>query len=128
VTQGIRIGATGFFVPDESNPQEDNYVFGYRIIIKNQGDTAATLLSRYWLIIDADGEKREVRGEGVVGQKPRLEPDQGFKYTSLCPLATSWGTMEGYFQMQRDDGTIFNANIKRFYLHLPTEVTASPEQ
>ncbi len=123
-TDGIRVGATGFFIPEESNPDDKTFVFGYQVVIKNEGEVPATLLARHWVIIDGNGHREEVRGEGVVGQKPRLEPGQRFKYTSFCPLSTPWGTMEGSYQMKRDDGKVFEAQIKRFYLHLPVSVPA----
>ena len=117
-TQGVRIGATAFYLPEESNADESNFVFGYRIVIVNDGDKPATLLSRHWIIIDADGNREEVRGPGVVGQTPRLGAGEGFKYNSFCPLPTPWGTMEGSFRMQRDNGETFEARIGRFYLRV----------
>lgn len=115
-TDGIRVGATAFFLPEESHPDDRQFVFGYQIVIVNEGDTPAKLLSRHWTIIDANGEKEEVRGPGVVGEQPRLEPTKGFKYTSYCPLRTEWGTMEGTYEFERDDGERFNVKIGRFYL------------
>lgn len=115
-TEGIRVGATAYFLPEESDPDDRKYLFGYTIVIKNEGDQAAQLVSRYWLIIDGNGRQDEVRGPGVVGQTPRLEPGQAFKYQSYCPLKTPWGTMEGEYEMRRDDGTTFAAKIARFYL------------
>ena len=93
------------------------FVFGYRITIRNEGDSTVQLLSRHWHIIDADGEQHEVRGEGVIGHTPVLEPGQEFEYTSFCPLETEWGTMEGEYQMMRDDGWMFEAKIGRFILN-----------
>jgi ApaG protein len=120
-TQGIRVTASAFYMPDESDPESRQYRFGYRITIFNEGNSAATLTSRRWLIIDADGQREEVQGPGVIGQTPRLEPGQGFKYTSYCPLKTRWGTMEGTYHLERDDGTEFEAEIGRFYLVMPRE-------
>jgi ApaG protein len=119
VTQGIRVGAAAFYLPQESDPDEDRYAFGYTIVIANEGDRPAQLLKRHWLIIDANGHREEVRGPGVVGETPRLEPGQAFKYQSLCPIRTRWGTMEGSYTMQRDDGETFDARVGRFYLRLP---------
>ena len=76
----------------------------------------AQLLTRHWIIIDAEGNQEEVRGPGVVGQTPTLAPGEGFKYTSYCPLPTPWGTMEGSYRMQRPSGEVFDAKIARFYL------------
>jgi|SRR5688572_22586653 len=124
-TQGIRVGAAAFYLPHESDPDEDRYAFGYTIVISNEGDRPAKLIDRHWLIIDADGTRNEVRGPGVVGEQPRLEPGQAFKYQSFCPLKTPWGTMEGSYRMQRDDGETFSATIARFYLRLPVREPAA---
>jgi ApaG protein len=94
-------------------------------VISNEGDQPARLLRRHWLIIDADGHREEVRGPGVVGETPRLEPGKAFKYQSFCPLKTRWGTMEGSYTMQRDDGSTFEASIARFYLRLPSREPAA---
>lgn len=118
-THGIRVGATAYFLPDESDPDDRKFLFGYTIIIKNESDAAAQLVSRYWLIIDGNGRQDEVRGPGVVGQTPRLEPGQAYKYQSYCPLKAPWGTMEGEYEMRRDDGSTFKAKIDRFYLMAP---------
>lgn len=115
-TEGIRVGATAFFLPHESDAEERRYVFGYRIVIANEGTRTATLRTRHWVIIDADGNVEEVKGGGVVGEYPRLAPGQAFKYTSYCPLKTPWGTMEGTYQFEREDGEIFDVKIGRFYL------------
>jgi len=115
-THGICVAATAYFLPEESDPDDRKFLFGYTIVIKNDGDQAAQLISRYWLIIDGSGRQDEVRGPGVVGQTPRLEPGQAYKYQSFCPLKTPWGTMEGEYEMRRDDGTTFKAKIGRFYL------------
>jgi ApaG protein len=119
VTQGIRVGAAAFYLPDESEPDDRKYLFGYTIVIANVGEAPAQLISRHWVIIDAQGRREEVRGPGVVGETPRLEPGQAFKYQSHCPLKTPWGTMEGTYQMRRDDGEMFDARIERFYLRVP---------
>lgn len=116
VTEGIRIEANASFMPEESDVKNDKFVFGYRITIVNEGDEAARLLTRHWVIIDADGHREEVRGPGVVDKTPRIEPGETFEYTSYSVIATEWGTMEGEYQMTRDDGTTFDARIGRFYL------------
>lgn len=119
LTEGIRVGASAFYLPQESDPDERRYAFAYTIVIANEGDRAAKLLSRHWVIIDAQGRREEVRGPGVVGETPRLEPGQAFKYQSLCPLRTPWGTMEGSYTMRRDDGGTFEALVARFFLRVP---------
>lgn len=115
-TEGIRVRAVAQFLPDQSNPEEDRFFFSYRVVISNEGAKPARLLSRHWIIIDSDGRRTDVRGPGVVGHTPRLETGDNFEYTSFCPLRTDFGTMEGFYRMQRDDDDIFEAEIGRFYL------------
>lgn len=115
-TQGIRVEVSPSFMPDHSRPSEREFVFAYRVRITNVGQEAAQLVSRRWLIVDANGVTHSVEGPGVVGQQPRLEPGQSFEYSSYCPLKTAWGTMEGTFQMRRDDAGTFEAVVARFYL------------
>lgn len=119
LTDGIRVQASAQYLPDESNPEEDYYVYAYRIVISNEGEQAAKLLSRHWIILDADNNRQDVRGPGVVGQMPYLEPGQNFEYVSGCPLNTAWGTMEGSYLMERDDGEQFEARVGRFFLVSP---------
>ena len=118
-TEGIRVGATAYYLPEESEPDERRWVFGYTIVIVNVGDEPAQLLTRHWVIIDAHGRREEVEGPGVVGETPHLAPGQAFKYQSFCPLRTEWGTMEGTYHFRRDDGSEFDVVIGRFYLRLP---------
>lgn len=116
-TQGVRVGANAFYLPDESTPDEKEFVFGYRIVILNDSDRTVTLLRRHWDLIDGEGVLRAIDGEGVVGQKPRLGPGEAFKYHSFAVLPTPWGTMEGHYTFRgEDDGSQFNASIGRFYL------------
>jgi ApaG protein len=116
VTNGIRVEATAFYLPEESTPDERRFLFGYRIVILNEGQATATLRSRHWKIINGTGKFDEVRGEGVVGRQPRLAPGGSFKYTSYCPLNTEWGTMEGEYEFETDEGDRFAVKIGRFYL------------
>lgn len=116
VTEGVRVEACPCFLPNHSNPDEGRYIFGYLIRITNSGDTPVQLLERHWHIADANGETHEVRGEGVIGVQPRLEPGESHEYTSFCPLGTRWGTMEGSYLMVRDDDSAFDARVGRFYL------------
>jgi ApaG protein len=120
-TQGVRVGAAATYLEEESHPEQQRYVFGYRIVIVNEGELPAQLISRHWLIIDANGEKQVVDGPGVVGQTPRLAAGAGFKYASACSLRRAWGTMEGSYLMRRDDGTEFEAAVGRFFLTVPKE-------
>ena len=115
-TEGIRIEVASEFRPAESDPDHRVYLYRYRVRVTNVGDQAAQLLSRHWIIQDALGERRDVRGDGVVGAQPLLEPGEAFQYDSNCPLNTEWGTMEGSYAFERPDGTRFDAVIGRFFL------------
>jgi ApaG protein len=115
-TEGIRVEASAQFIPKDSNPEGRQYVYGYRITISNVGTRRARLCSRHWLILDADNDCQEVKGQGVVGQFPDLAPGQRFEYTSGCHLPTKWGTMEGSYTFEREDGSRFQAAVARFFL------------
>jgi len=125
ITQGLRVTASAFYLPEESNPEESQYSFGYLIKLSNEGDQPAKLLSRHWIIIDAEGERREVKGMGVRGENPTLAPGEDYQYNSAVPLPTPWGTMEGTYEMERPDGSTFQATISRFYLAVPAPTPAS---
>jgi len=116
VTDGIRVVTESFYVPERSTPAEGQFFFAYRIRISNEGDEPAQLISRHWIITDRLGHVEEVRGEGVIGKQPRLEPGEHFEYTSACPLTTPTGTMRGTYFMVRDDGKDFEADIPQFDL------------
>jgi ApaG protein len=107
------------FLEDQSIPEDDRYVFAYTIRIVNLGEVPARLLSRHWIITDANGKVQEVRGEGVVGEQPWLRPGEHFEYTSGAVLETPLGTMHGSYQMLADDGTSFDALIDPFTLSIP---------
>ncbi|MCW8891268.1 MAG: Co2+/Mg2+ efflux protein ApaG [Sedimenticola sp.] len=115
----IEVDVTTTYIEGQSNPEEDNYVFAYTITIRNSGSVGARLISRHWLITDADGGVQEVFGEGVVGQQPFLQPGEDFSYTSGTSLPTPVGTMQGSYQMRSEEGTHFEAPIKPFSLALP---------
>ena len=115
----IRIEVDTAFLADQSAPQENRYVFSYTITIRNQGSVAARLMSRHWLITDANGKVQEVRGPGVVGEQPHLKPGQGFRYSSGAVLETPVGTMQGSYQMVDDEGVGFDAPIAPFRLAVP---------
>ncbi len=121
VTEGIRVRVVPTYLPDQSDPERSQYIFTYRIHIKNEGPVAAKLLSRHWTITDAEGARQDVKGEGVVGEQPRIAPGKTYEYESFCPLETRWGTMEGIFVMEREDGVVFDARVSRFYLAVPQE-------
>jgi ApaG protein len=107
------------YLDDQSIPADDRYVFAYTIRIHNVGQVPARLISRHWLITDANGKVQEVRGEGVVGEQPWLRPGEHFEYTSGAVLETPLGTMRGSYQMLADDGTAFDAMIDPFTLSIP---------
>ena len=107
------------FLDDQSVPEDDRYVFAYTIRIRNAGTEPARLLARHWVITDAHGKGQEVRGEGVVGEQPRLEPGDQFEYTSGAVLTTPLGTMQGSYRMVADDGTEFDAPVASFTLSIP---------
>ena len=107
------------FVPEQSDAERGPYVFAYFVTIRNTGQVAAQLLSRHWIITDAEGRSQEVRGAGVVGQQPLLKPGQEYQYQSGTPLATPVGTMRGSYQMVAEDGTRFEAPIPEFVLSMP---------
>ncbi len=115
-TRGIRVQAFPYFVQEQSNPSKGEFLFSYHIIITNNGTQPVRLLSRHWIIINANGYLQEVRGPGVVGKTPYLEPGESFEYASFCPLNTDWGTMEGLYQLQGANGEVFDIAIGRFYL------------
>jgi ApaG protein len=107
------------YLADQSDPDDGRYVFSYTISITNTGSVAAQLISRHWIITDGEGVVQEVRGLGVVGHQPLLQPGQSFEYTSGCALATAVGTMKGSYQMTAEDGTQFEAPIAEFLLTMP---------
>jgi len=115
----IEVAAATQYLADQSDESAGRYVFAYTITLRNTGTVAAQLISRHWIITDAQGMVQEVRGMGVVGAQPRLEPGQSFEYTSGAAIATSVGTMKGSYQMLAADGTRFEAPIPAFTLSVP---------
>jgi len=107
------------FLADQSDPAKNKYVFTYTITITNTGDVAAQLLGRHWIITDADHKVQEVKGLGVVGQQPLLQPGESFEYTSGASIPTNVGTMHGTYQMLAADGKAFDAPIPLFTLSVP---------
>jgi len=121
-TRGVDVRVKAKYVPEQSEPQLGRWFFAYRILIANTGDETVQLISRHWIITDANGKVEEVRGPGVVGKQPVLEPGESFEYTSFCPLSTPFGTMEGTFQMVTSDGEQFDATVAQFTLTEPLTV------
>ena len=122
VTREIRVEVQSTFVPERSDPQQEQWFFAYRIRITNEGAETVRLLARHWTITDANGKVQEVRGPGVVGKQPTLGPGQSFEYTSFCPLGTSFGTMHGSYRMVTGRGESFDAVIAPFTLSEPYTV------
>lgn len=116
LTEGIRVIAEAYYLPEESEPEQKQFVYAYRIKIKNEGERRAKLRARHWIILDADNKREDVRGPGVVGKHPDLAPGEEFEYTSGCPLRTRWGTMEGSYTFEREGGGAFEVAIGRFFL------------
>ena len=107
------------YIPDQSDPDNGRYVFSYTVTIKNIGKIGAQLVSRHWIITDGNNEIQEVRGLGVIGKQPLLQPGESFEYTSGSVLTTPIGTMKGSYQMVAEDGTHFSAEIPEFVLASP---------
>jgi ApaG protein len=119
VTRGVRVEVQTRFLPEQSSP--DSFVFAYTIRISNEGSETVRLRTRHWIITDAQGGLREVKGDGVVGAQPTLSPGRNFEYTSGCVLPTLRGTMHGTYQMERADGSEFDAEIPLFVLAAPDD-------
>jgi ApaG protein len=107
------------YIPEQSDPASDRYVFSYTVTIENTGTVAAQLISRHWIITDADSKVQEVRGLGVVGEQPFLRPGESFEYTSGTSMGTPVGAMRGTYQMVAEDGQKFDAEIGEFALSMP---------
>jgi len=118
-TNGIRVQVTTKFLPERSSAKDNEYWFAYFIRISNVGSETAQLISRHWVITNADGEEEEVSGEGVVGAQPVLPPGTYYNYNSFCNLKTSVGTMHGEYTMVTPSGTTFEARIAPFTLAVP---------
>lgn len=119
-TRGVRVQVKSAYIPERSSPQESRYFFAYKIRISNVGEETVQLISRQWIITDQDGDEETVRGPGVVGEQPVLDPGQSFEYTSFCPLTTPIGSMHGTYQMVTASGESFDAEIAPFSLAVPT--------
>jgi ApaG protein len=115
----IKVGVETRYIEDQSNPEQNYYVFAYTITIQNKGKQNAQLLTRHWVITDSNSKIQEVRGDGVVGEQPLLKPGEEFVYTSGTRLETAVGTMKGSYQMLADDGSHFDAEIEEFVLSTP---------
>ena len=119
VTRSIEVSVVPFYLDDRSEPVENRYFWGYRVTIDNQSDERVQLLSRYWQITDGSGRVEEVRGAGVVGDQPELDPGDSYQYTSGCPLSTPSGFMVGRYTMRNARGELFDVDIPAFSLDMP---------
>jgi ApaG protein len=118
-TRSIRVSVEPFYLAEQSQPEDDRWVFGYRVTIENRGAETVQLMSRHWRITDAAGRVTEVRGPGVVGEQPRLAPGERFEYASGAPLPTPSGFMTGTYLMVADSGETFDVAIPTFSLDAP---------
>ncbi|GAA0568486.1 Co2+/Mg2+ efflux protein ApaG [Rhizomicrobium electricum] len=121
VTRGIRVAVEPAYLDDQSDPDEGQFLWSYTVTIENNGSEPVQLISRYWHITDAVGHIQEVRGPGVVGAQPVIDPGKSFQYTSGCPLPTASGHMVGTYQMKSASGEAFDAEIPPFILESPHE-------
>jgi ApaG protein len=119
VTRNIEVTVVPFYMEDRSDPSESRYVWGYRVTIDNQSEEFVQLLSRYWQITDGAGRVEEVRGAGVVGDQPELNPGDSYQYASGCPLSTPSGFMVGHYTMRNNRNELFDVAIPAFSLDLP---------
>ena len=119
LTREIEVVVEPFYLEEQSDPEDDRYVWGYRIVISNNSGIAVRLVNRYWNITDQNGQVDEVTGPGVVGEQPRLSPGDTYEYSSGCPLDTPSGLMFGHYQMETDEGEIFDVDIPAFSLDSP---------
>lgn len=115
----IQVNVKTHYLAEQSAPEQERFVFSYNVTLYNAGNVAAKLMTRHWIITDANGNVQEVHGEGVVGEKPYLRPGESFEYTSGTVLETPVGSMQGSYQMVTDDGRAFDADIPAFTLALP---------
>ncbi|MBY3186209.1 Co2+/Mg2+ efflux protein ApaG [Rhizobium sp. 25PS6] len=119
LTREIEVVVEPFYLEEQSDPEDDRYVWGYRIVISNNSSIAVRLVNRYWNITDQNGQVDEVTGPGVVGEQPRLSPGDTYEYSSGCPLDTPSGLMFGHYQMETDEGEMFDVDIPAFSLDSP---------
>ena len=120
ITNGIKISVQPYYVAEESAPIQQKYIHAYRIVIENKSNNTVQLLDRHWVIIESNGLQKEVKGQGVVGEQPILNPGEKFEYSSWCPLVTDFGKMYGTYTMLRvDEGSTFEVQVPEFLLHPP---------
>ncbi len=118
-TNNINVTVKPFYLEDQSEPELQHFVWAYQVTIDNKSKDTVKLLNRYWKIIDSNGSKQEIKGSGVVGEQPTLKPGEQYEYVSGTPLSTPFGFMEGYYEMEKKDGSTFDACIPLFSLDSP---------
>jgi len=118
-TRSMAITVQPIYLEDQSEPEENRFIWAYHVRIENKGRETVQLISRHWKITDSNGSMKEVQGEGVVGEQPVLHPGETFEYTSGTPLPTSSGIMHGTYQMRTEDGDAFDITIPAFSLDIP---------
>lgn len=116
VSEGVRVSVSSFYLPQHSQPDREEFVFGYRVTLVNEGDSPILVTHRHWEIIDGEGRREVVDGEGVVGRQPRIAPAESFRYSSFARIATHWGTMEGHYAAVRGEDQIIHIRVPRFML------------
>jgi ApaG protein len=117
ITEGVKVSVEAIYQPEYSNPENEHFMFAYRITIENVGEYSVQLLSRHWYIFDSNGTHREVEGDGVVGQQPIIAPGEQYEYVSGCNLKSDMGSMQGSYKMLREmDGALFDVIIPKFHL------------
>lgn len=125
VTHSIRVGVYTHYLEEQSDPEENRYVWAYQVSISNEGNETVQLLNRYWHITESSGETKEVRGEGVVGECPILKPGDVYRYTSGTPLKSSSGFMVGSYEMKNEAGDFFDIAVPSFSLDIPESRTVN---
>ena len=122
VTDNIRVQVHQRYLPEHSNPISSRWLFGYQVAISNESNEPVRLVTRHWIITDANGDVEEVEGIGVIGETPIIEPGETYRYSSFCPLKTPFGSMQGSYGMVRPDGESFHADINAFNLVTPDSI------
>lgn len=122
ITKGVKIEVESEYLADRSDLERSYYFFAYHVKITNEGEDSVQLLSRHWIITNANGKVEEVKGAGVIGEQPLIDPDESYDYSSFCPLNTPVGTMQGTFRMVSENGETFDAEIAPFRLAFEKEM------
>jgi ApaG protein len=122
ITRDVRVQVRSEYLDSRSNPDQGYFFFAYHVTISNEGEHRVQLLTRHWIITDANGHVEDIKGAGVVGEQPVLKPGDNFHYTSFCPLPTSFGNMRGSYQVANDKGELYDVEIPMFTLAHPHSI------